>query len=58
MCGRFLEGQNVKSFEVFFLHSKVKSICHASLVDETWYAKKIILKILGKNDENIKLRKI
>ena len=31
---------------------------HQSIVDETWYAKKIIiLKILGENDKNMKLRK-
>ena len=34
------------------------NICQASIVDETWYAKKSILKILGENDKNIKLRKI
>ena len=33
------------------------NICQASIIDETWYAK-IILKILGENDKNIKLRKI
>ena len=33
------------------------NICQASIVDETWYAKNI-LKILGENDKNIKLRKI
>ena len=29
------------------------NICQASIVDETWYAKKSILKILGENDKNI-----
>ena len=75
----------MKTFEVWFLHSKVESIidawhifkssydettnllivssyellniCQASIVDESWYAK-IILKILGENYKNIKMRKI
>ena len=34
------------------------NICQASIVDEPWYAKKIILKILGENDKSIKFRKI
>ena len=34
------------------------NICQASIVVETWYAKKKILKILSENDINIKLRKI
>ena len=33
-------------------------ICQASIVDETQYAKKFILKTLGENYKNIKLRKI
>ena len=44
---------------IFFIVSlyELLNICQASVVDETWCAK-IILKILGENDENIKLRKI
>ena len=34
------------------------NICQASILDETLYAKKIILKILGESDKNITLTKI
>ena len=38
--------------------NKLSNISQATIVDETWYAKKNILKILEENDKNIKLRKI
>ena len=44
----------------FFIVSSYEllNICQASILDETLYAKKNILKILGNNDKNMKLRKI